>query len=717
MRRDLVWLGIFCLVQGLFHAAWMALDARLPFWDQYRYFEMSRAAHESLAAGPGGAWLDLHASHPPLYPLLGALWMRLLGQLDFETARSLNLLLATATTLLTYGLARSWTAPRHAAVVAMLASCLPLHVSFTHLYYLENLITPVVLAGWLALLRSDHLTRLGPTIAFGVLAGAGVLVKWTVPVFLLLPALLVWWPRRSVRGLGLATLLGFLVAGPWFFTHWEGIRTFLGAGVSGGEGWLSAQTGLKGLAFYPRELLGSGLGIPAAFAAACGLLLALVRPRAEERLTLLVIGILVPLVLFSLVLTKKPRHLLPILPLLALCIGLLLERTGPRTRRILVTLLFLHLGLCAVHANFGWPEGRVRVELAGQKLPVLSTSLVPGAPDNREWPFEEILADIEAATGRPGAASEGVVLFNLNAFREVAFRYAAWQSGRDVVVRLVSHAWAADSGVHAEFPLGRHFDPKLNEWTRGLIDTDWLLAKTGTGWVRYQSRAARDAHLYGARISEALADPDGPLAAAFALRASHPLPDGTEARLYLPRPGEDARMALIRFTLRQEPGHVLAWELLGRDAPTDEEERDSILFSTLAVLTQNERDARQAVRQGRPADALAAWTRAWRNGRPSDLVLRERAALAPGDDRVKRQLQHWRRYRTDETSADAALALATIAGEEALPRHAWCWLRRALEAGAALHRVRDRARAIDTERSWPEDRGALLRTLRDLEGA
>ena len=62
------------------------------------------------------------------------------------------------------------------------------------MFYTENFITAMVMLNLLALMESKRFTRRGWSLIWGVSAALGMLVKWTFPVYVFIPLLLVIWP-------------------------------------------------------------------------------------------------------------------------------------------------------------------------------------------------------------------------------------------------------------------------------------------------------------------------------------------------------------------------------------------------------------------------------------------------------------------------------------------------------------------------------------------
>lgn len=653
------------LAQGLLHRAWFDRDGRIPFWDQERYFDMTRAARSRLDEGRFASLLALHESHPPLYPLAAALFT--LGRpLRYEDARLFNIPLALLTSVLSYLLALRLLRSRAAGVLAAAFSAFaPLAFAFTHMYYIENLLVPLVLLGWLLWLPP------GPgSVARGAVAGAvlglGCLAKWTYPVFLAVPVAISLPGLLKRRTVALAAALAAAaVALPWYATHSRGILGFLDAGVTSGEGHLSAVRGIEGVAYYPFKMVFTGVGLPVALLAALGL--AAVFRESRSRGAALGAILLFAIAVFTAILTKKPRHLLPLVPLVGVlaAAGIFAGFRGTAGRACAAGLALLFLLAATLHTSFAIPERLPEFRTGSAVIPLFTRPSPPGAPDARIWPYD-LLLDAFHSHRRAEHPPEALVLFNLLPFREGGFRHHIYERSLPLWCSLIPFA---NLDPPEPFPLLR-----TDRETPGLLDRPFLISKTAPFWVRYQSGAA--AHHHGARVAEELHDPGSRLGAAYRCIARAPLPDGGEGRVFMPL-GDPSRPLAV-LALRFEPLHAGAWRVLGIPPPSGETAARARLVE-LGIL---------------PPDALSSATESQeeREERLLRLIhehpLREELLLA-----AKRQaaanskawrdareiLDLWEEYRTG-SSFDAAARLASIHAAAGRLPAAIRWWRRAAES-------------------------------------
>ena len=695
MRLALLALAI---ATGAFHEVWCQRDARGPFMDQYRYYAMSAQARDVLdGSADGGAeeLLHLHASHPPLYPVVGALAM-LVGDGDYPSARRVNVLLAVLLVFVAYGLARSILGTWEAWLASALAAWAPLVTSFGHMYYIEALLVVLVLYSLRLIVRDHALDRPGRAALLGLMMGLGCLAKWTYPVFLFAPLLWAAWRGRAWGGLLTACGVAAVVAGPWYVVNLQGILDFFATGVVGGEGYQSARSGWDGITYYPREIVLVGLGLPLCLAALIGAVI-LLRRRSRPAV-LLALAALVPVVVFTFVMTKKPRHLIPILPALA-TFGAVAIAAVPR-RRLRVAagaFLLLHVVAASFQASYSVFEAAPGIPVGSRRIPLLSQpSPIPGRPDARHWPYPEILRELVAHDA--SGASPVLLLCNLTSFREDGFWFWRDELDFDVEVGLVPFSYPPGHPAFAPFPL-----ETAAEDTPGLFDARYLVVKSGICWVRYPT--GLKLHHYAAWITDALLDPDGPLRRAFAPIGEWALPDGSRAFAFRVRDDADEKLhAIARWALRFAPAATPAWRVLNAAEPSDVAARDRRLAELRVrpevLATVN------ATSLGQALTDLPLREDLWRLARarvPESEIGREAATI----------LDLLEATRIREREPEAALTLARHHLHRGRKAAAVRWLRRALEGRRELEAgVSDLLR----EGGWTMPAGAsLLEQVRRLD--
>lgn len=155
-----------------------------------------------------------------------------------DSAQYLNVALSAVVIVLTYLLGAAVANRQVGLFAAFLVGLFPMMAAMARLFYTEMFLTAAVAANLLALYKSDGFARRSWSLAWGVSLGIGLLVKWTMPIYLWLPVLWVLWRRRSDfvraqwsawqgRRLAVALLAAFAIATLWFWPNRTQAEAFL----------------------------------------------------------------------------------------------------------------------------------------------------------------------------------------------------------------------------------------------------------------------------------------------------------------------------------------------------------------------------------------------------------------------------------------------------------------------------------------------------------
>ena len=116
-----------------------------------------------------------------------------------DSAQLTNVALMAVILLLTYALAMQVVSPVIALLATAMTAFFPILMGMSRLYYTENFLTAVLLLNLLALVKGDGLRRRRWALVWGLTLGGALLVKWTAPIYLVLPTL--WALRDELRTL------------------------------------------------------------------------------------------------------------------------------------------------------------------------------------------------------------------------------------------------------------------------------------------------------------------------------------------------------------------------------------------------------------------------------------------------------------------------------------------------------------------------------------
>lgn len=244
------------LLACLLDVAWIAASHTSPQWDQAHYLDLTFHYLQAVT-GPGGPFALLRSLYQldpggaPLFPLLSVpfYWMAhegLSGPLLLNLVELPLLLFATGSIAVHLGGERA----RTVAVAAV--ATMPLLVGLLHEQLQDYTLLVAVTVSVALLLKSRCFQRTGPSLALGAVAGAGILVKVTFPVFLVGPLAVVL--AASVLGVafqagsaagnvpsrrtlvlngGGAAALATIIGAAWYLPQWAPTVAYVRSATSG----------------------------------------------------------------------------------------------------------------------------------------------------------------------------------------------------------------------------------------------------------------------------------------------------------------------------------------------------------------------------------------------------------------------------------------------------------------------------------------------------
>ena len=261
------WLGFAAIVAGTIagHLYWLQQNSVQIGHDAAgnlsRTLKIAATLDAPAPGGPLAAFLRaltltdfrapaVYVSAQPFYALLGR---------TIDAAQLALLSWLVAALLFTFLLARRLAGDGLALVATAVAALLPMSIAMSRLFYVEMAVAACVIASLYFLVAAERFTHPGAALGFGVALGVGMLVKWTLPVYLAAPLLFALWradlqraaptgtamPRRTLLLRSLAAVLlaaataallywpdrahwdGF-VLGPWLPVAWFSVFAALG---------------------------------------------------------------------------------------------------------------------------------------------------------------------------------------------------------------------------------------------------------------------------------------------------------------------------------------------------------------------------------------------------------------------------------------------------------------------------------------------------------
>ncbi len=513
------WLLAFLSVL-IANLVWALMSDVPPAWDMAYHQLKGHAILDWWRQGPDLSTLSVASpNYPPLYYFVEASILALApgtGLLPFWSNLPGLFLLSCSS----WGIARRYLD----ASVACWAGILPLLFPMSAWIGREALIDGL-LAGWTALagyllLRSDWFRETRWTIAFGLACGAGVLTKWTFPVYLAVPVLIALAASesrvRSVANLTLSASLSIPLVLPYYLPNLSSLASrYPTTNQVGIIPWKPyprhGEPGLDNLLgwiYYPRVVIGYFLfaAIAALFAIGVARLLqrqvsapkegspARNRNRFWNR-TLLWGWLVGGIVLLTFVTPKDPRFALPLVAPLAVLV-LLVWEDRPRLQALIVALACLQFLMVSF-----WPLGSLKLALFDrpgdhdyqnlQREWVLFETHyfdVTGPPIREDWRLQDLLRVLPE--GASVAFLPDLVHFHAGALQLLA--------------------------VKAKHPLQVFKIGDTAEWPRLLGQAEYVVGKSGAQGISFITQ------YNSAVVSELESEP-------WTVRGEWPLPDGSQA--------------------------------------------------------------------------------------------------------------------------------------------------------------------------------------------
>ena len=445
-RRDGLLLLALWLICLLLDGLWIQQHQAPPAWDQGDHLSRALGVWQVLsqpAPWSGDWWHTLWAQAPsyrgPLTYMLSAPVLQLLGP-SFSSAMASGAVFNGILLLSCYGLGRQLHSRLAGLWAALFVAAAPALLNQRTDYLIDLSLTALMTAGWWVLSQRRWFARQRRWL-WSVLSGIGLgLVALTRPtglVLLWLPLvlLLVGGLREARRGHwrplaqgATGGLIAWLLVWPWFSQNWLTILSTINKarqwGVAYQDG-LEANS-LEGWLYY-LKLLPAMLGSNLTTLVLVGGAIALVqrRPPLKADKAWLLWWLSFPLggLLVCILMTSKDfRFVLPLLPQLAVGLGLVVASVERRWAPVWQAALVLVALLGALWSQFGW----------GTKL----SSFPPHRPNPQGgWPLEAIVATVRETSPNQLSTlavlpdSEGLNAFNLEAEgRRQQFRMAARQT-------------------------------------------------------------------------------------------------------------------------------------------------------------------------------------------------------------------------------------------------------------------------------------------------
>ena len=446
---------------AVFNLIWVGVDSDRLTWDYARHLGDSLFYKDTFSLAHPIHYLEGYTYYPPFmywvtdlfYAVFGTgLWVAILSNTVF-----LSILVFA-----TYGIGKTLWSPRVGLLSAFFVVTTPLFVTQSREYMLDMPLTALVALALYLLIRSDNFADRRMSLLFGAACGCGVLLKWTFPAFVFLPAafaagtaVLVW--RREGSRERLDNILGagliFLaLAALWYLPNYHEFRVDAKAQADFPASLIGVPPvgSLASWLWYLWSLVNVELYlIPTLFFLA-GIVYLFRRSEAARSNLPLILSLVGAYVALSLITIKDVRQAMPMVPAVAVLATSWLEYLRPRTRQWLVAGLVGYGVLTFLVISFGTSafSNTVKIPIAtGSLTSDVSTFAPPkttrvtglvlfnqrplflGPASDEEWHQEDVFKEM-VARGGPNPSfwftdPADSIWFNTWGIRYYSYRYGA----------------------------------------------------------------------------------------------------------------------------------------------------------------------------------------------------------------------------------------------------------------------------------------------------
>lgn len=470
------WRTIFGLsVVILVDILWEFLNEVPAIWDMAYHQLLGWSYLEAFRSGTlASEFAILSPIYPPLYYLQEAFVFSFFPESDFKIL-IVNLPFILLIAYATYRISNLFLTVSSSGWAPVLVLLFPVMSMVYREALLDGALAAWVTAGAWLIIRSRWFIRTGWTLCFGLIFALGILTKWTMPIYLIIPVIfgvvVSGKPTRAIKNLMLAFFLILPLVCFYYLPNLANmVSRYPTTEQVGLMPWLPyprhGEPGLNniwGWIYYPRVLSSYFLFFPLTVVFSIGVfrrkMIGPVKGFVSEKIPLFLFYWLFSGLLFLIFLSPKdPRFALPIVPPLAMLL-LYLWDDRPRLIRLIVFVAF------AQSLSFSLPLFRpvklALFEVEGdkdyqslQKEWVLYANHyfhLGGPPTKENWKLADILELI------PDGSTVGV-LPTLPRFHAGSFQLKSVTSGRNV------HFFDFNEGSFGE---------------DGLQIADLMVAKTG----------------------------------------------------------------------------------------------------------------------------------------------------------------------------------------------------------------------------------------------
>jgi hypothetical protein len=505
-------------------------DNRPPPWDFATYLSRSLEFYYALRGRSLSQFLNAYNDpfRPPLVPLAALPFYAIFGT-SYMSAMLANLAFLVVLVGSTYKLGELVGSPAQGLVLAGIVATLPGMMTFGRVFGLDFPLACMVTASICLALGCEGFSRRRISVALGIMLGLGMLTKWTFVVFVApFVAFEVFRHRGrlNVRNAFLTFALFLAISSTWY-------ANALQQGLVGDLARVAWGTGSQRYA-VPGSLLGAGslLYYPSAILVVVGPVFGwgliavailssalLLKRRATHQMgahifTLgsLFFSLLFSLLVFTFVVNKGARFVLPAVPVLLLLLVFAAWRLGVRLGPIILIIIAIS-GSCISLAGALYPQLGVSVgvyrpsDIAGETY-----GYEYSWPDSRDWQIDQSLKFAASVNSYAWVA----ILADHWVFNQDTLKYYALRLGLSVPGGM--------TGLN--FLDYRDYMMARTGGYEGLSTFDVVFMKSGSIGDPINTQGVRG-------ILTRLSNPSDPFYLAWKMAKAFDLPDGSRLMIYI----------------------------------------------------------------------------------------------------------------------------------------------------------------------------------------
>ena len=460
--------GLVAVVTAL-NVRWRTIETRPPHWDMGHHLANSLIYLNGFSFSHLLRFFQAYLFYPPLVYWVADVFYAVLGNESMWVAILSNAVWLAILALATYGIGRRLWTPRVGWLSVVFVLGAPVIVSTSKEFMLDLPLTAISALALYLLIRADGFSSRRYSLLFGVCCGFAMLVKWTFPLVIALPAIhaaatalsqirlrRVFTPVLNLLG---AAALTVAVCGVWYAHNWREV----GSSSLYFSSHAVDQTNPHGAAaalFYVWNLLNVQLYAVPLLLVSAGIVYSFRRHELARRNVYPILLAGGTFVLFTLLHHKDPRYSLPMLPALAIIGTSWLEYVAARARRWIEIGFVAYSAIAFVAISFGTsllpasiafdvPAGGIGLERVAL---FQQSGLVIGPPTHENWhqvdPFR-VMSRAPVAERSLGYRGPDTIWFNKHGLNYYALRYGVhWaRTGPAHFVLVRGHAARVPPGL------------------------------------------------------------------------------------------------------------------------------------------------------------------------------------------------------------------------------------------------------------------------------